>query len=76
MTHVSKYLEKISNNTLTCSPQFRLLNQPMYLSSPIIVDNAKLASCNAFDVHLDIAECNALNHIKASCGSDAFKIHE
>jgi hypothetical protein len=46
------------------------------LSSPIIVDNAKFASCNAFDVHLDIAECNALNQIKASCGSDAFKIHE
>lgn len=60
----------------TCSfPAFRL-NQPMYLSSPIIVANARLASCNARCVLRDITECNALNQPNASCASVALNIHE
>lgn len=61
---------------LTCSfPAFRL-NQPMYFSSPIIVANARLASCNALCVLRAITECNALNQPNASCASVALNIHE
>lgn len=48
----------------------------MYLSSPIKVANARLASCSAFCVFRAIAECNALNHANASCGSVARNMHE
>lgn len=61
---------------LTCSLPLRLLSQPMYFNSPIIVVNVRFASINAFCVLQLIAECNALNHMTASCWSIALNIHE
>lgn len=60
----------------TCSLPIRRLNQPMCFNSPSILAKARFASSKAVCVVRAIAECNALNQIKPSCGSDARKIHE
>lgn len=48
----------------------------MCFNSPIMFDNARFASSKARCALRAIAECNALNHANASCGSMARKMHE
>lgn len=54
----------------------RWLSQPICLNSPIIFATARFTSCSARCVLRHMVECNALNHMSASCESLARNMHE